>query len=50
MEKSKYLISEMMKKIDAKNISEELYPVTNETIAELIRKMDGEIDGLKDDA
>lgn len=50
MEKSKYLVSEMMRKIDAKNISEELYPVTNETIGELIRKMDDEIDDLKGDA
>lgn len=29
-----------MRKIDAKSVTEELYPVTNETIAELIRKMD----------
>ena len=36
-----------MNKINAKNISEELYPVTNETIQALLRKMDQEIGELK---
>lgn len=39
-----------MRKIDAKNITEELYPATNETIEELIIRMDDEIDTLKADA
>lgn len=43
MQKSKFLITEMMRKIDAKNITEELYPVTNETIEVLIMKLDQEI-------
>ena len=30
----------MMKKIDAKNITEELYPITNEAILDYIRKLD----------
>jgi hypothetical protein len=29
-----------MKKINGKNISEENYPVTNETISDLIKKLD----------
>lgn len=40
----------MMRKIDARNITEELYPVTNETIGGLIRKMDEEISELKEEA
>ncbi len=39
-----------MRKIDARNITEELYPVTNETIGGLIRRMDEEIGLLKEEA
>lgn len=36
-----------MKKIDAKNITEELYPITTETIVKNIRKIENEIEELK---
>ena len=45
--KSKFMINEVMKKIDAKNITEELYPITNEAIQSYIRKLDVEIEELK---
>ena len=34
------MIAEMMQKIDAKNITEELYPITTETILKYIEKSD----------
>lgn len=50
LQKAKFMVGEMMKKIDAKNISEELYPVTNETILGMIGKMEREIEELKVEA
>jgi hypothetical protein len=39
-----------MKKIDAKNIAEELYPITNEAILGFIKQVDKEVEELKVDA
>ena len=44
--KAKELIEEMMHKINAKNITEELYPVTNQTIEALMKQTDEEIGKL----
>lgn len=41
------MVTDVMKKINAKNISEELNPITNETILGKISQMDSEIDQLK---
>lgn len=37
------MVGDIMKKIDAKNISEELYPITNETIVGSIHRVEAEI-------
>lgn len=41
------MVNDIMKKIEAKNISEELYPVTSETIMGNIQKIQAEIEELK---
>ena len=40
----------MLKQINAKNISEELHPVTNESILEDIRRLNAEMEELKIEA
>lgn len=40
----------MLNKISVKNISEELYPITNETIETVIYQMEEEINGYKSEA
>lgn len=47
LQKVKFMVTDVMKKINAKNISEELNPITNETILGKISQMDSEIDQLK---
>lgn len=39
MQRAKFMVNDIMKKIEAKNISEELYPVTSETIMGNIQKI-----------
>lgn len=49
-QKSKHMVTEMMKKIDAKNIAEELYPVGSEEILRRIQEMEREVGELKVEA
>ena len=44
------MVAQMMRKINAKNISEELHPITNETIMEDVRRLNAEIEELKIEA
>jgi replicative DNA helicase len=50
LQKAKFLVTDVMKKIDAKNISEELNPITNQAILRKINQMDSEIEQLKVEA
>ena len=49
-QKSKHIITDLMKKIDAKNVAEELYPVTNEAMLGYIKEVDREVEELKVEA
>jgi len=47
LQKAKFIVTDVMKKINAKNIAEELNPITNQAILRKINQMDSEIVNIK---